>query len=516
MNFNFKLKPHSIDVNIKVDHISPPIPIRELVGALPLDFKSVGEDLIDWSITGAAGGVGKLGKNYLKQKTTSIPNGAAGTYLAGGVDWEDILNGITFTTTATTTRLGLQFHVTTNTNIVPSGVGDIMLVEGSTIPSSYDAATNLFNKTITQGAYTSHNDYLLADTTQSLYGGDDGYGGYQLYRPRIQTEEERRAFLQTRCKIFTTQEVKPNTTYSVRVFNSSYNNLEGAKYLFKEPGTITPHFMPLSSQKSIPGNETFVTNTEQWVDLTPSYTRETGSSNVRTVAVDARPMVYEYCESFADLKAGTYKLMIDIWANTLMSDNLTIGCSDYTGCCDDNWLGDLYGVEEFFALVKEDNTFAIPKTNIFASGTTKKSKYEPYPNYHHREFTFTLDSDTKVGLFHKAYYTSSTYAYPPYFRFYIVDSDVVADDFVTTGIWPSNISGDSAWEKYTVTLPVTVTSGNQSQTVTLDLGDSLLEANDTISFSDTHVSIPTYSGANTITVDSEVQPSEMYIKYRKY
>lgn len=473
----------------------------ELTGALPLRFRSDGAALLDWSITGAAGGVGKLGKNYLKQKTTSIPNGAAGTFISGGDAWLDVLNGITFTTTAGTTRIGMLFHIIGNGSILPTGVGDIMLVEGSAIPTAYNDETNLFSKSIIQGCYQTTNDTFVAGT-QLLYAGDDGKGGTHNYSSTAE-------FIQTRCKTYS-QRVKPNTTYSVRVFNSSYNNLEVALYLLSEPGAIAPQFVALSGQKSIPDNGTFAANDEQWVGLAYSDYR---TVTIGQCPVDTRPMTYDYCESFADLKAGTYKLMIDIWGNIRMSDNITIGFQDYTGCVDDNWNGDQSGINEFFALIKEDDTFAIQKTNILENGISKRSKEAPYPNYYHREFTFTLDNDTKVGLYHKAYYTSTVYAYPPYFRFMIVDSDVAAEAFTTTNVSPANMSGYSAWEKYSVSLPVNISSRGQTQTVTVDLGDSFLGAGDTISLADTHVSIPTYSDVNVITVDSEVQPSEMYIKY---
>lgn len=477
------------------------VTVKEKEGYPPLSYTSFDSGLLDWSITGAAGGVGKLGKNYLKQKTTSIPNGAAGTFISGGDAWLDVLNGITFTTTANTTRIGMLFHIIGNGSVLPTGVGDIMLVEGSAIPTAYDAETNLFTESVMQGCYQTTNDTFVAGT-QMLYAGDDGKGGTHNYSSTAE-------FIQTRCKIYS-QEVEPNTTYSVRVFNSSYNNLESALYLLSEPGTIAPQFMALSGQKSIPGNGTFAANDEQWVGL--AYSDYRTIQYRPNIPVDSRPMTYDYCESFADLKAGTYKLMVDIWGNTLMSDNTTIGFQNYMGCVDDNWDGEQSDINEFFALIKEDDTFAIQKTNILESGISKKSKYEPYPNYYHREFTFTLNNDTKVGLYHKAYYTSVSYAYPPYFRFYIVDSDVTAEAFTTTNVSPTNMSGYSAWEKYSVTLPITIASGNQSQTTTIDLNGSFLHENDSVSMTSTGISLPSYVGLNTITVDSENQPW-VYIKY---
>lgn len=502
-----KLKKFSLlEPNVKVKaiiNIDTPIPIQEKSGILPLEFNTVSNELIDWTITGAAGGVGKLGKNYLKQKTTSIPNGAAGTFISGGDAWLDVLNGITFTTTANTTRIGMLFHIIGNGSVLPTGVGDIMLVEGSAIPTAYDAETNLFTESVMQGCYQTTNDTFVAGT-QLLYAGDDGKGGTHNYSSTAE-------FIQTRCKTYS-QRVKPNTTYSVRVFNSSYNNLEVALYLLSEPGAIAPQFVALSGQKSIPDNGTFAANDEQWVGLAYSDYR---TVTIGQCPVDTRPMTYDYCESFADLKAGTYKLMIDIWGNIRMSDNITIGFQDYTGCVDDNWNGDQSGINEFFALIKEDDTFAIQKTNILENGISKRSKEAPYPNYYHREFTFTLDNDTKVGLYHKAYYTSTVYAYPPYFRFYIVDSDEEAETFTTTDVSPANMTGYSAWEKYNVSLPINIYCEGQTQTVTFDLGESFLSEEDSISFADSQITIPTYVGTNTISADSTIQP-EMYIKYRRF
>lgn len=512
MNFNFKLKPHSIDVNIKVDHISPPIPIRELTGALPLDFKSVGEDLIDWSITGAAGGVGKLGKNYLKQKTDPIPNGCVGTYAGVIHTRAPITDGYTFNT-GNATKIYGTFNSPNGGDgnvVTPADMGNLMLVEGTTIPSAYDDDANLYKDSLYQGTtiYQNYSEGLKVGTSQICFSGTDQYG-------RINTFHD--SYWNNRVVHINPITVKPNTDYSVRLFNSAYSNATLWVGAVTDAGTITPQFTALSNQKSIPENGSFVTNTEQWMNL--DYTHYDTRSYRPRVPIDIRPVRYEFCESFADLKAGTYKLMIDEWGNHDM-DNDWVGFQGYTGCFEDNWNHEQSGIYEWFALVKEDNTPVIPKTRLFDasmdSSDSRRSKTAPYPNYFHKELTFTLEEDTKVGLMHKAYYTSIRYAYSPYFRFMIVDSDVAAEEFTTTGVYPVNMSGYSAWEKYSVSLPINISSRGQTQTVAVDLGDSFLGAGDTISLADTHTAIPTYSGKNVITVDTDIQPSEMYIKYRKY
>ena len=94
----------------------------------------------------------------------------------------------------------------------------------------------------------------------------------------------------------------------------------------------------------------------------------------------------------------------------------------------------------------------------------------------------------------------------------IVDSNVEAVYFETTGADPAQMQGYSAWEKYQVTLPVTITCGNESQTITFDLGDEILYEGDSISKTSTGIELPTYVGLNTITTGSENQPF-VYIKY---
>ena len=501
-----KLKKFSLlEPNVKVKaiiNIDTPIPIQEKSGILPLEFNTVSNELIDWTITGTAGGVGKLGKNYLKQKTTPIPNGCEGTYLASAFSYRDAFTGYTFNS-GNATRIYITFKRTNDANIVAGDTGDLMLVEGSTIPETYDADTNLYKHGLLQGSSEWHDPASGEQgKSQLIYCSENEYGSTSEYNSSARN---------IRCKTYPIM-LKPNTTYSVRLFNSSYSEVQFAGALMTEPGTITPQFQTLVNQKSIPGNETFVANTEQWTKLAYSHYKPID------VPIDVRPIRYEFCESFAELKAGTYKLMIDEWGNYDMGSDW-IGFSPYSGCYEDNWDGQQTGIYEWFALVKEDNSPIISKTRLFDASMdsyeNRRSKTSPFPNYFHKEFTFTLTEDTKVGLMHKAYYHSSVYTYPPYFRFYIVDSDVEAESFTTTGCSPVNMSGYSAWEKYNVSLPINIYCEGQTQTVTFDLGESFLSEEDSISFADSQITIPTYVGTNTISADSTIQP-EMYIKYRRF
>lgn len=485
--------------------------VYEITGIPPLSIYSGGLDVIDWRIKGAYWGVGKLGKNYLKQKTTPIPNGCIGTYAGSVVSGRDVLTGYTFNTGNNTKIYGIFSYPDGGAGNVISAanMGNLMLVEGTTIPSAYDADTNLCKEPIYQGTtyYQNYNDGAVVGTSQMFFAGTDQYGRTNTFIESYWTDRR------THIGPIT---VKPNTDYSVRLFGCSYPDIRIGFSAVTEPGTITPTFTRLWDQKTIPTNQTFgnsETATEQWIELADQYH---DSQRARVdLPIDLRPIRYEFCESFAILKAGTYKLMIDEWGNYDLGSDW-IGFSPYSGCYEDNWDGQQSGIYEWFALVKEDNTPIISKTRLFDASMdsyeNRRSKTSPFPNYFHKEFTFTLTEDTKVGLMHKAYYHSTVYAYPPYFRFMIVDSTEEAESFTTTGCSPVNMTGYSAWEKYTATLPITISNESESQTVVIEL-EYLLEQNDEVSLDSTSVNLPTYVGTTEYTLDSEVSPSEMYLKY---
>ena len=155
----------------------------------------------------------------------------------------------------------------------------------------------------------------------------------------------------------------------------------------------------------------------------------------------------------------------------------------------------------YMALIAENGTTIISKTNLFQTRTVR---------FVHEEYDFTLSAATKVGLYFKALHSDGS---PAYVRFMIVDYDVQAVAFTANVSGDSPITGVTCWEPYHVDLPLTITSGAQSTTVTIDLGDSTLGAGDTIDYTTTQISIPTYEGSNTITAETTVQPSSMYIKY---
>ena len=74
-------------------------------------------------------------------------------------------------------------------------------------------------------------------------------------------------------------------------------------------------------------------------------------------------------------------------------------------------------------------------------------------------------------------------------------------------LWEGS-SNVSVYEPYGCKIPI-VCGG---ATTNIYLNEPLGE-NESISMNDTGLSIPTINGTNILTVDTEVQPSKMYIKY---
>ena len=63
-------------------------------------------------------------------------------------------------------------------------------------------------------------------------------------------------------------------------------------------------------------------------------------------------------------------------------------------------------------------------------------------------------------------------------------------------------------------IPVTITGSQLSHTVHIPI-TAPLDETQTISKESTGIGISTYNGANTLTVDTTVQPSDVKVQYRK-
>lgn len=496
--------------------------IKEMTGTAPLTFSTTGSSLLDWQINGASGGVGKVGKNYLKQREITVSNGAVGTFLDSVFHaWIDPFEGRTFNS-GEATKIYFTIRRSDDSSIDAANVGDFMLVEGTAIPTAYDADTNLYKKPILQGSSVYHTSEGETGVSQVIYTNEDEYGRNVMYGQGSEATA-------MRCKTYSIK-LKPNTDYSIRIFNSSYSNLQIGGTFMTEPGTVEQYF-PNDTYMgggivNLPSCEQFVASNEQWTRLSASHSIIDHNT---AFPIDVRPYKFEFCESVADLEAGTYKLMIDILGNHHMVHGATtsmVGFAPYVGCyLDVEW--DYAGRPqtpsnkfEHFALIGEDDSLIIPETQVFNSSTVRYKDVgdTPYPNFFHQEYTFTVPRKMKVGVLHRAYSRWNYYGgdgdESPWFRFMICDTDVEAEEFETSGLL-YNIAGESAWEKYHCTLPITISSDTKIQAIDIDLGDSLLEEGQSISLSDTQIPIPTYIGNNTISIDSTIQPV-VYIKYRDW
>jgi len=224
---------------------------------------------------------------------------------------------------------------------------------------------------------------------------------------------------------------------------------------------------------------------------------------------DYRSPTYANCNWYAKLTAGTYKLVAECanpYGITVRVPNLD---SIYRN---DSALPGNHIPR--YDLVDSSGNILIEVTweNFFGSENQRR--------WTRKESVFTVTEDTDVGVFSKMFQYDSSYAVDditPYlvFRYMIVLADTPTSQFsVTLPISGSpTISGESCWEPYKVTLPLTITHGEQSTAISIDLGTEFLGENDIVDFTTTHITIPTYSGANTITADTDIQPSEMYAKF---
>ena len=466
---NVAFKKSTINICFKVDSIAPPNPIHELTDVLPLEFKSVGESLIDWRITGAAGGVGKLGRNYLRQVESSMPDGTYGKQVNAVYSDSTARTG-TFNS-GTATNISFRFNAN-DSPITPADIGKIVLSDGEN-----ETELEIFSGHIGSLWIDEDGGYPL-----TVQCGDDGTGRIVVYASGDLPALGKWCYTK---KV----DIMPNTDYTFE----RIGGIENVKIQYitsKEVGHVnTAWSAPL---KSIPGNQTPDKNVEQWTTMSSS--RRYWETSTVYQPIDSRPALYNYCSYFADLPAGSYKVIAEGYGNNW----------GYTYMRNPDMSRDQ---TPYMALIAENDDVIIPRTMIFQDTSLQ---------FHHEEYEFTISAPTKVGLYFKAI-NLARYDYGNCTRFMIVDYDVVAEPFdVDYDAEMNRLRGVTCWEPYRVTLPLTISNGSQSTTVTLDLGTDFLGADETIDFTSTHMSIPTYSGINVISVDSGIQPSEMYIKYRKF
>ena len=443
---------------------------RERTGAFPMIFYADGTDLIDWSITGAAGGVGKLGDNYLKQTEVTIPSGSYGERVYTTTSWITARIG-TFNSGQATT-IGCNLHKSDNSNITPANVGKMYIVEGDGDPEAEGIELVIF-----QGGITQMGDDSRPSVYHLMRYGDDGTGNIQQIKP-----DGNAAYIPIRCgtALF---ELTPDTDYKfARVGGDA--DVEIQYVTGNGTRTVSVEFAN-TGLPAIPDGGTTTIADAQWCKMTTSERYNFSSS---LLPVDNRAESYENCTAFADLKAGHYKVIAEAitkdsaWLSTmLLNDNVP-----------------------YFMLIDDSNNKIISRTQIFQTESL----------WNHEEYEFTLSADAKVGLFYKAYYGYASSSTPPvnYIRFMIVDYDKTSVSFDISSSY-GQLTGVSCWEPYRVTLPITIQHGDRSTDIELSIGTEFLGENDTVSLTALQPSIPTYSGKNIIRAATEVQPSGLYIKY---
>ncbi len=466
INIGMKLT-KDIGTSLSVDSIAAPEQIKELTSPLPLLFRTTTDAvLLDWSIRGAAGGVGKIGVNYLKQVEHTMSDGTYGKRVYQTQSWITTRTG-TFNS-GQATAIGFNFHRSDNSTIVPADVGKMYIMIGDGDPETEGIELDIF-----QGGVKPNGDYDLNYWITRF--GDDGSGNNVLYA------NNDISYIPIRCGTAVFR-LKPDTDYSfARVGGDT--DIEIQYTTAKDRADLSISWSNLPGLNSIPGNNAPQKTTEQWTSVS-GYNRYWNSSTSYAI-LDSRPATFEYCSYFADLKAGSYKIIAEYygdnqWQSTRILDDQT----------------------PYMALVSEDNVQILSKTSIFR-GSTK---------FQHEEYGFSLGVDTRVGLYFKAIPKYNTIGFV---RFMIVDSSVNAEPF-TVRDGSDTISGETCWKPYHVTLPLSIKCGERTATVTIDLGTDLLYANDSIDYATSQTAIPTFAGVNTITVDSNIPPSAVYIKYKKY
>ena len=442
---------------------------RERTGSLPMIFYSDETALLDWQIKGRTGGVGKLGRNYLRQVESSMPDGTYGKQVNAVYSDSTARTG-TFNS-GTATNISFRFNAN-DSPITPADIGKIVLSDGEN-----ETELEIFSGHIGSLWIDEDGGYPL-----TVQCGDDGTGRIVVYASGDLPALGKWCYTK---KV----DIMPNTDYTFE----RIGGIENVKIQYitsKEVGHVnTAWSAPL---KSIPGNQTPDKNVEQWTTMSSS--RRYWETSTVYQPIDSRPALYNYCSYFADLPAGSYKVIAEGYGNNW----------GYTYMRNPDMSRDQ---TPYMALIAENDDVIIPRTMIFQDTSLQ---------FHHEEYEFTISAPTKVGLYFKAI-NLARYDYGNCTRFMIVDYDVVAEPFdVDYDAEMNRLRGVTCWEPYRVTLPLTISNGSQSTTVTLDLGTDFLGADETIDFTSTHMSIPTYSGINVISVDSGIQPSEMYIKYRKF
>lgn len=243
-------------------------------------------------------------------------------------------------------------------------------------------------------------------------------------------------------------------------------------------GSITATYINAARIPGGAGKTDVAYNQFMWVY--PDYTRN-------DLAKDARTASYATAQWFAHLPTGDYKLIME-------------GVNG----SGDAWLPCRRTVNNeapFLKLFTENGTEIISDTDPF-DGLQGRERWVQ------NIYEFTVAQDQNVGLFTKIYPRNSNM----YYRYMIVPADTPMQQFANTEFYTGPITGETCWEPYKIYLPLRISSvGGGTTEINIPLSEPL-QAGTTVSLSSTGTAFPTYYGRNTITCDTDVQPT-IYIKY---
>lgn len=268
-------------------------------------------------------------------------------------------------------------------------------------------------------------------------------------------------------------------------------------------GNIVVEFFPqgvYNNAPSIPPGTPHTGEYQQWVGMEPGGT-------VNDWAIDERtnhlyPPQFNNAQWKTTLSAGSYKLHCEL---VMINDEI----GSFRDVYNRQTNYDSYATVD---LLTSTGTILIHRNVATRRNTPSEdvlfANYDTNygPAFFHEEIPFTLNEETEIGMITKLYWWYSD-RHDLYFRFYVTDASVVAQPF-NDGTY----SGVTAWEPYRHKIPVVISSGEQSTAIDIYTVDALTE-NDTLTMAAAGVALPTYTGVTTIDINTDITPSEMYIKY---
>lgn len=168
----------------------------------------------------------------------------------------------------------------------------------------------------------------------------------------------------------------------------------------------------------------------------------------------------------------------------------------------------------------DDRGALVPSPSDYSISTYNYINVLPNTDYSYKAFS-VANPESAQKTIRVSYYKSNKTFYSRYFEigngltkktirtpdscFYVRLS--VDDNLENVVLWKGS-SDVSVYEPYGYKIPIIC--GGTTTNIYLD---EPLEESESVSLSDTGVSIPTINGTNILTVDTAVQPSKMYIKY---